>query len=43
MGVNSSISFPNSLAIQAFWLIGRILSKINCKTQKSMIWSCVIF
>ena len=34
MGANASITFPKSLAIQVFWLIGRILSKINCKTQK---------
>ena len=33
MGANASITFPKSLAIQVFWLIGRILSKINCKTQ----------
>ena len=28
MGANASITFPKSLAIQVFWLIGRILSKI---------------
>ena len=25
---------PKTLRLQVFWLIGRILSKINCKTQK---------
>ena len=24
---------PKALRLQVFWLIGRILSKINCKTQ----------
>ena len=37
MGANASITFPKSLAIQVFWLIGRILSKINCKTQTNSI------
>ena len=51
MGVNASITFPKSLAIQVFWLIGRILSKINCKTQINdmmpariilLIWICFL-
>ena len=38
MGANASITFPKSLAIQVFWLIGRILSKINCKTQMAELY-----
>ena len=43
MGANASITFPKSLAIQVFWLIGRILSKINCKTQICKAWTIWIF
>ena len=28
---------PKALRLQVFWLIGRILSKINCKTQIDLI------